>query len=160
MSRKRDRWFWRKGVTMVEMIVVMMMIGIFLPMISMVFDLEICMAERMADANRVSVISEMILERISDEISRRGLPEQEKTAEFCEDLFLDDFYMGYEVNELTFQKEEPMLHPDVVRIDLTLMNRRSKAVYRTCRYVKMNDVQTEDEIMLIDEDAIGLQGDD
>lgn len=46
-------------------------------------------------------------------------------------------YLGYQIESLTFSRDDPDRHPDVVRIDLTLKHGRSGFTCHTFRYVKM-----------------------
>ena len=67
-----------------------------------------------------------------------GLPEEE--------MEVDD--KGYEIEHLSFTRDDPEEHPDVVRIDLTLKHRQSGYTYSTFRYVESSGSDQEDEILL------------
>lgn len=148
----------KQGFTMVEMIVVMMLTGILLPLFSSVLGAGIRISQRMILDNQAAVIGEIVLDRITYEISSGRADEMlyedaEEAAAFAKTLFGDDFYMGYEVEKLTFRQEEPKLHPGLIRMDLTLREKRTGSVHRTFRYVEIYDVQNRDEGSWTDSDA-------
>ena len=139
-----------KGFTMVEMIVVLMLAGILLPLLSSVLGAGLRMSQRLIMDNQAALMAEIVLDRIAYEISSGYADEMlqkdaEEASAFAKTLFADDFYMGYEVEKLTFQQEEPELHPGLIRMDLTLKEERTGSVHRTFRYVEIHDVQNQDE---------------
>lgn len=151
------------GFTLVEMVVTLTLIGILTPLIFSVLDAGIRISQRMMDANRAAVIAEIILDRVSDRISQNEELEvcldTKDAAALCEGLFADEFYMGYEVEELHAEIEKPDQHPEVLRLDLTLKHRRSKAVHRAFRYMEIYDAQNPDEGAEADLDEIPLIND-
>ena len=59
----------KQGFTMVEMIVVLMLTGILLPLFSSVLGAGIRISQRMILDNQAAVIGEIVLDRITYEIS-------------------------------------------------------------------------------------------
>lgn len=51
--------------------------------------------------------------------------------------FDDDFYMGFEVEKLSFSREDPVHHPNVLRIDLTVTDSRTGISHDAYRYVEI-----------------------
>lgn len=45
-------------------------------------------------------------------------------------------YMGYQIESLLFSQPDPLTHPEVILIDLTLKHTRTGFTYSTCRYAK------------------------
>lgn len=50
--------------------------------------------------------------------------------------FDDNVYMGYRIQNLTFSRPQPEKHPNVVRIDLSLVHERTGFTYSTYRYAE------------------------
>ena len=52
-------------------------------------------------------------------------------------LFDDDFYMGFKVTALNFSREDPIQHPNVLRIDLSITDSRTGISYDAYRYAEI-----------------------
>lgn len=201
----------QQGVTLVELAVTFALVGILMAASAAVLISGLNLYTRITAASHAELVADLLLEKISGEISAAVSPEhdgdgyyfwleqnedagwvafqnrnhrpvaiyastsseEERTPENLGrgQLYVKYYalpekgtaevnwhydskvYMGYQIENLSFRRDDPDGHPNVVRIDLTLKHSRSGFAYTTFRYVKSYDFNQKSDAMGVPNDG-------
>lgn len=166
-------WKDRSGITLVEVIVNLALMGILMMAAVFVITTSLRVFDRMQSLSRAMMVSNMILDQMTDELDSvmAEMPDEipDKILDKIPDKISDEIpekiqdtirrlqdksrkpgsnvYLGFEIQHLVCLRPRPEEHPDVFRIDLTLYLERTGMTYETYRYVKTFQNADSDEIL-------------
>lgn len=155
----------RSGITLVEVIVNLALMGIFMMAAVFVITTSLRVFDRMQSLSRAMMVSNMILDQMTDELDSvmAEMPDEipDKISDEIPEKIQDtirglqdksrkpgsNVYLGFEIQRLVCLRPRPEEHPEVFRIDLTLYLERTGMTYETYRYVKTFQNADSDEIL-------------
>lgn len=141
------------GMTLVELIVALALTGMFAACAVMMLSSSLRLHTRIQAISDAVIVSHLLLDRIAEEISAADIPAkgEDSTAipEFLDagqwtDRYCEErYYLGYYIENLSFSRDEPDMHPEVIRIDLTLKNSKTGFQYTAFQYTKNYNYASE-----------------
>lgn len=155
-------WKETSGITLVEVIVNIALLSVFMMTAVFVITTSLRVFDRMQSLSRAVMVSNMILDQMTDELDRIAdeMPDEISNEIVDEIRRLQEksripgsnVYLGFEIEHLDCLQPRPEEHPEVFRIDLTLYLERTGMTYETYRYVKT--FQYEDSNEILEEDIL------
>lgn len=141
------------GMTLVELIVALALTGMFAVCAVMMLSSGMRLHTRIQAISDAAIVSQLLLDRIAEEISAADIPAKGEgsgaipefldagqwTDRYCEERY----YLGYYIENLSFSRDEPDMHPGVIRIDLTLRNSKTGFQYTAFQYTKNYNYASE-----------------
>ncbi len=140
----------KSGMTLTEVIVSMTLITMMMTMLSTILMTGIRCHQRILTSSEMSVVSEILLFQVSNEAKQYGMSLD--TGKWIGMTVHED----YRIEELQLSQEFEE-YPEIIRIDLTLLHKKSGALHRSFDYVGKDDAGTleEADVSLIHDLAAG-----
>lgn len=139
----------RKGMTLVETIAALALTGILMATVSAALGFYMRMSLQVREVSHAQLVCEEVMDVLKQEVLLYGVPESEE--DFLLACFGEEVYPGYMVERLTFTRDEPENHPDVIRIELVVRNEQTGISASASDYVRLYEscMPEEEEIPLL-----------